>query len=202
MGVSKIQLRRGTSSAWNTANLILSEGEPGLDTTLDKIKIGDGSTNWATLPFYGEDIFKFDSTINQIVYYDSVRTKWLSDLIIPVEVGRTGNIAAGSSFRRTPDTPTSTTPVLLERNMCLVGVVASTSALERFVIRVDDVSGGSGAQTTINYQATGPTTTQNYIDLTLNTNYNANDRLDIYVLSSASGNISNPHVKLLFRYRV
>lgn len=202
MGVSKIQLRRGTSSAWSTANPVLSEGEPGLDTTLDKIKIGDGSTAWNSLPFYGEDIFRFDSTINGIVYYDTTRSKWLSDLIIPVEVGKTGNIAAGSSFRRTPNTPTSTTPVLLERNMCLVGIVASTSALERFVIRVDDVSGGSGAQTTINYQAARPTTTQNYIDLTLNTDYNANDRLDIYVLSSASGNISNPHIKLLFRYRV
>lgn len=144
----------------------------------------------------------FDTNLRQLMVYDSVRSKWLSDLIIPIEVGRTGNIAAGSSFRRTPDTPTSTTPVLLDRNMCLVGVVASTSALEQFVLRVDDISGGSGAQTTINYQTAGPTTTQNYIDLTLNTNYNANDRLDIYVLSSASGNISNPHIKLLFRYRV
>jgi len=144
----------------------------------------------------------YNSSLGCYVFYDEVRGKWLSDIIIPIEVGRTGNIAAGSSFRRTPDIPTSTTPVLLERNMCLVGIVASTSALEQFVIRVDDVSGGSGTQTTINYQATGPTTTQNYIDLTLNTNYNANDRLDIYVLSSASGNISNPHVKLLFRYRV
>lgn len=144
----------------------------------------------------------FDTTLNQVMSYDSTRVKWLSDLIIPIEVGRTGSLAVGSSFRTLPDTPTSTTPILLERNMCLVGVVASTSALEQFVIRVDDISGGSGSQTTINYQAAGPTTTRNYIDLTLNTNYNANDRLDIYVLSSASGNISNPHVKLLFRYRV
>ena len=147
----------------------------------------------------------FDKNLRQLMVYDSVRAKWLSDLIIPVEVGRTGNIAAGSSFRRTPDTPTSTTPVLLERNMCLVGIVASTSAAEQFVIRVDDVSGGSGTQTAINYQIAGAPT-QNFTDIlagiTLNANYNANDRLDIYILSSASGNISNPHVKLLFRYRV
>jgi len=147
----------------------------------------------------------FNTSISQLMVYDQTRAKWLSDLIIPVEVGRTGNIAAGSSFRRTPDTPTSTTPVLLERNMCLVGVVASTSALEQFVIRVDDVSGGSGTQTAINYQIAGAPT-QNFTDIlagiTLNANYNANDRLDIYILSSASGNISNPHIKLLFRYRV
>lgn len=158
---------------------------------------GTPSTGWTKLYYH--------QPLNCFVFYDEVRSKWLSDLIIPVEVGRTGNIAAGSSFRRTPDTPTSTTPVLLERNMCLVGIVASTSALERFVIRVDDVSGGSGTQTAINYQIAGAPT-QNFTDIlagiTLNANYNANDRLDIYILSSATGNISNPHIKLLFRYRV
>lgn len=144
----------------------------------------------------------YNSSLGCYVFYDEVRGKWLSDIVIPIEVGRTGNIAAGSSFRRVPNTPTSVTPVLLERNMCLVGIVASTSSAEQFVIRVDDVSGGSGTQTTINYQAAGPTPTQNYSDLTLNANYNANDRLDIYILSSDTGNISDPHVKLLFRYRV
>lgn len=147
----------------------------------------------------------YNSSLGCYVFYDEVRGKWLSDIIIPIEVGRTGNIAAGSSFRRTPDTPTSTTPVLLERNMCLVGIVASTSVAEQFVIRIDDVSGGSGTQTAINYQIAGAPT-QNFTDIlagiTLNANYNANDRLDIYVLSSATGNISGPHIKLLFRYRV
>jgi hypothetical protein len=89
--------------------------------------------------------------------------------------------------------------------MCLVGIVASTSVAEQFVIRIDDVSGGSGTQTAINYQIAGAPT-QNFTDIlagiTLNANYNANDRLDIYVLSSATGNISGPHIKLLFRYRV
>ncbi len=97
--------------------------------------------------------------------------------------------------------PTSTTPILLERNVCLVGIVASTSALEQFVMRVDDVGGGSGNTLAINYQAVGPTTTRNFTKLDLNQNYNAGDTLDIYILSSASGNVSNPRVRLLFRYR-
>lgn len=72
MGVSKIQLRRGTSSAWNTANPTLSEGEPGLDTTLDKIKIGDGSTAWNSLPFYGEDVFQLkDATLTALAAFNT-----------------------------------------------------------------------------------------------------------------------------------
>jgi hypothetical protein len=144
----------------------------------------------------------YNTSINQIVYYDSVRNKWLSDASFNIHVGRNGNLAPGSSFRFTDSLPTSTTPILLERNCTLVGIVASTSAAERFVIRVDDVSGGSGTQTAINYEAPGPAATTNFIDLTLNADYNANDRLDIYVLSSNTGNISNPLVKLIFRYRV
>ena len=47
----KIQVRRGTTSQWSTANPTLSSGEFGYDSTLKKIKIGDGSTAWASLPF-------------------------------------------------------------------------------------------------------------------------------------------------------
>jgi len=44
-----IQIRRGTTSQWTTANPILSSGELGLDTTLNQIRIGDGSTAWSSL---------------------------------------------------------------------------------------------------------------------------------------------------------
>lgn len=143
----------------------------------------------------------FDTGLDCFVFYDPTRSKWLSDQIVAIEVDRVGAIAAGSSLRTGSGIPTSTTPILIHRDMCLVGIVASTSALERFVIRVDDISAGSNTQTAINYQAAGPASTQNFIDLTLNANYNANDRLDVYILSSATGNISDPRVKLLFRYR-
>ena len=143
----------------------------------------------------------FDTGLDCFVFYDETRAKWLSDLIIPIEVDRVGTLAAGNSFRTGSGIPTSTTPILLDKAMCLVGIIASTSAAEQFVIRVDDISAGSNTQTTINYQAAGPTAIQNFIDNTLNANYNANDLLDVYILSSATGNVSNPRVKLLFRYR-
>ena len=49
---SKIKLRRGSAAAWIAAYpVILSSGEPGYDTTNNKIKIGDGSTEWQDLAY-------------------------------------------------------------------------------------------------------------------------------------------------------
>lgn len=48
-----IKLRRDTSVAWATANTVLSLAEPGLDTTLNAIKYGDGTTAWNNLPYSG-----------------------------------------------------------------------------------------------------------------------------------------------------
>ena len=48
---TRIQVRRGTTSDWNTANPILSEGEFGYNTTLDKFKIGDGTSTWSVLEY-------------------------------------------------------------------------------------------------------------------------------------------------------
>jgi hypothetical protein len=49
----RIKLRRGTSSQWTTANPVLAEGEPGFITTTNTLKIGDGSTAFASLPAIG-----------------------------------------------------------------------------------------------------------------------------------------------------
>ena len=45
----RIQMRRGSTSDWNTTDPILNEGEIGYNTTLGQIKIGDGSTAWSSL---------------------------------------------------------------------------------------------------------------------------------------------------------
>lgn len=51
--IRKIQVRRGTAAEWAAANPILAAGEFGLDTTNDALKIGDGSTTWASLTEIG-----------------------------------------------------------------------------------------------------------------------------------------------------
>jgi hypothetical protein len=49
----QIQLRRGTASQWTTANTLLAQGEIGLEIDTYKIKIGDGTTSWNSLGYYG-----------------------------------------------------------------------------------------------------------------------------------------------------
>jgi hypothetical protein len=48
---TRIQVRRGTTSQWNTANPTLEEGEIGYNSTLGQIKIGDGDTVWGDLDY-------------------------------------------------------------------------------------------------------------------------------------------------------
>jgi len=47
--MTRLQMRRGTSAQWASANPILAAGEPGLDTTTGLMKVGDGRTVWAAL---------------------------------------------------------------------------------------------------------------------------------------------------------
>lgn len=43
------QIRRGSSSEWNSANPVLASGEPGYDITNNIYKIGDGVSSWNNL---------------------------------------------------------------------------------------------------------------------------------------------------------
>ena len=48
---SRIRIRRGTTTQWNSSTKILETGELGLDITLNKIKVGNGSSLWTALPY-------------------------------------------------------------------------------------------------------------------------------------------------------
>jgi hypothetical protein len=48
---TRIQMRRGSTSDWNTADPTLNEGEIGYNTTLGQIKVGDGSSSWSELEY-------------------------------------------------------------------------------------------------------------------------------------------------------
>jgi hypothetical protein len=52
---TRIQVRRGTTSQWNTANPTLEEGEIGYNSTLGQIKVGDGASVWADLDYFVSD---------------------------------------------------------------------------------------------------------------------------------------------------
>ena len=49
MSVRRIFLRRDTAANWSSENPVLSEGEPGFDTTNEILKVGNGTTPWNSL---------------------------------------------------------------------------------------------------------------------------------------------------------
>ena len=51
MSTVRIQVRRGLSSEWTTANPVLAAGEMGVETNTNLFKFGNGSTLWADLPY-------------------------------------------------------------------------------------------------------------------------------------------------------
>jgi hypothetical protein len=48
---SRIRIRRGTTTQWNSSTKILESGELGIDTTLNKVKAGNGINIWSALPY-------------------------------------------------------------------------------------------------------------------------------------------------------
>jgi hypothetical protein len=46
-----VRHKRGTTDQWSTSTYVLKDGEMGIDKTLNKIKIGNGSSLWSALPY-------------------------------------------------------------------------------------------------------------------------------------------------------
>lgn len=59
---NRIQLRRDTATNWTTANPVLAQGEPALETDTGRRKIGDGATAWTALGY------QFDGTTAAATY--------------------------------------------------------------------------------------------------------------------------------------
>ena len=49
--MAKIKLRRDTAANWLSSNPVMALGEPGYDTTNNKLKIGDSTSTWTQLTF-------------------------------------------------------------------------------------------------------------------------------------------------------
>lgn len=50
---TSIQLRNDSAANWTTDNPILAQGEMGLETDTNRMKFGDGTTAWNSLPYVG-----------------------------------------------------------------------------------------------------------------------------------------------------
>jgi Major tropism determinant N-terminal domain len=49
----QFQLRRGSALTWASQNVILAQGEFGLETDTQQLKLGDGVSTWNELLYYG-----------------------------------------------------------------------------------------------------------------------------------------------------
>lgn len=51
----RLQLRNDTAAHWIAANPVLLSGEIGIETDTTRMKIGNGSLPWASLPYFPSD---------------------------------------------------------------------------------------------------------------------------------------------------
>jgi hypothetical protein len=73
--ITNIQIRKGTSTDWTSANPVLSSGEPGYDVTTKTLKIGDGSTAWSSLTSINlstSNITNFNSSVSGLLNVKSL----------------------------------------------------------------------------------------------------------------------------------
>jgi hypothetical protein len=77
----QIQLRNDTTAGWEYANPVLAQAEIGIDTTLGKFKIGNGTSTWSQLQFQSASIadFIFEYDDNE---GDSIMTVTDHDMVI------------------------------------------------------------------------------------------------------------------------
>lgn len=52
----RLQLRHDTSTNWTAANPILLAGELAIELDTNRMKIGNGIQNWASLPYFPPDM--------------------------------------------------------------------------------------------------------------------------------------------------
>ena len=121
-----IQIRRGTASQWTSADPTLSIGEFGYETDTGLLKIGDGSTSWASLQ-YTIAAASITNVLNRVPLRDSsdggFQMGTLTANAIDVNQGTLTN------FRPTTNTQSGTTYTLVSADMGKLIWFTSNSAI-------------------------------------------------------------------------
>ena len=95
----QIQLRRGTASAWTSANPTLAIGELAIETDTDKYKIGDGSTAWTSL---GYSSFPSTAISNTVVdAKGDIIAATADNTVAKLTVGSNGQVLTAASGQTT-----------------------------------------------------------------------------------------------------
>ena len=95
---TKIQLRRGTANQWTTANPTLASGEFGVETDTAKVKLGDGTTAWTSLSYFGNlealnnvgDVTITSASNGEVLQYNG--SAWVNATLdaLPSQTGNSG----------------------------------------------------------------------------------------------------------------
>ena len=83
-----IQIRRDTAANWTSANPVLAQGELGVETDTDKIKIGDGSTAWTSLG-YLIDTGGYASYSDTTANFTGTLQNGGSNVVVDTDIGST-----------------------------------------------------------------------------------------------------------------
>ena len=89
-----IQIRRDISGNWTSADPILAQGELGLETDTDKIKVGDGTTSWSSLGYLidaGGYVTENQAVVNFVGEVNAVDFNATSDISMKNSVSTIGN---------------------------------------------------------------------------------------------------------------
>ena len=104
---SVIRLRRGTSAQWASSTIIMAVAELGLDTTLNKLKAGNGVHTWNNLPY----INVLPSELSELSQ-DAVNTAIVAGLHISKTYDDTANtITIASTLTNVDNTSDANKPV-------------------------------------------------------------------------------------------
>jgi hypothetical protein len=90
---SIIRLRRGSTYTWANSTVILAVAELGLDTTLNKIKVGNGTQTWNNLPFINvlpsEIVELSQDAVNDAIVAGTKISKTYDDILNTITINST-----------------------------------------------------------------------------------------------------------------
>ncbi len=117
----RAQLRRDISTNWTYGNPVLKDGELGYETDTERVKIGNGSTAWTGLPYFGgggtlgelQDVTITNSANGDFLRWDG--TAWINDAV-NLSTDTVGSyvqsLIAGSAITITNNSGEAATPTI------------------------------------------------------------------------------------------
>lgn len=130
----KIQMRRDTAANWTSNNPTLSAGEIGFETDTYKLKIGNGSTAWTSLAYFGGTETRKIGSISVATNDIEIDFEDLSEFVSSNRVAVSAN--ATISFANAPTTGFATFKVTISNLSTLTFPTNSVSGDSRVISRV------------------------------------------------------------------